>query len=133
MPLEDFALIGNCETAALVSRDGSIDWLCLPRFDSAACFAALLGNESHGRWLISPRRGDFNSSRRYLDSSLILETTYETSTGTVLVTDFMSRRDGVCNLLRRVTGLHGEVAMYSELCVRFDFGSTIPWVSRMHG
>jgi GH15 family glucan-1,4-alpha-glucosidase len=129
--IEDYAVIGNCETAALVCRNGSIDWLCLPRFDSAACFAALLGDESHGRWLISPVQADFKSSRRYRDSSLILETTYETSTGAVMVTDFMSRRDGVCNLLRRVTGLRGKVAMCSELCVRFDFGSIIPWVSQM--
>src|SRR5271168_4049079 len=129
--IEDYALIGNCETAALVGRDGSIDWLCLPRFDSAACFAALLGDESHGRWLIAPEEEIIRISRAYLGPTLILETTFETANGAVRVTDFMARGAGTCDLFRRVTGLHGNVAMQAELCVRLDYGATVPWVTRM--
>ena len=129
--IEDYAVIGNCETAALVGRDGSIDWLCLPRFDSAASFAALLGDESHGRWLIAPAEEITGISRAYRGSTLILETTFETAHGAVRVTDFMARSDGACDLFRRVTGLHGIVAMHAELCVRLDYGSTVPWVTRM--
>ena len=128
--IEDYAVIGNCETAALVGRDGSIDWLCLPRFDSAACFSALLGNELHGRWLVGPDT-EARSSRRYRHGSMILDTVFETASGAVMVTDFMSRRHGACDVLRRVTGLRGTVAMRSELCVRFDFGSVIPWLTRL--
>ena len=129
--IEDYAVIGNCETAALVGRDGSIDWLCLPRFDSAACFAALLGDESHGRWLIAPEEEIIRISRTYRGPTLILETTFETANGAVRVTDFMARSSGACDLLRRVTGLHGNVAMRAELCVRLDYGATVPWVTRM--
>ncbi len=129
--IEDYAVIGNCETAALVGRNGSIDWLCLPRFDSAACFAALLGGESNGCWLMAPAGGVTASLRRYRGPSLILETIFETEDGKVMVTDFMARREGVCDLLRRVTGLSGKVAMASELCVRLDFGSIVPWVTRL--
>jgi GH15 family glucan-1,4-alpha-glucosidase len=133
MPLkiEDYAVIGNCETAALVGRDGSVDWLCLPRFDSAACFAALLGDESHGRWLMAPLDPVTHVSRRYIDASLILETTFETEGGAVRVTDFMARSDGICDFFRRVTGLRGQVVMQSELCVRLDYGSIVPWVTRL--
>jgi GH15 family glucan-1,4-alpha-glucosidase len=129
--IEDYAVIGNCETAALVGRDGSIDWMCLPRFDSAASFSALLGDESHGRWLMAPAGATTRTTRRYRDSSLILETIFETHQGTVCVTDFMARSDGACDLMRSVTGLRGVVSMHSELCVRFDYGATVPWVSRL--
>jgi GH15 family glucan-1,4-alpha-glucosidase len=129
--IEDYAVIGNCETAALVGRDGSIDWLCLPRFDSAACFSALLGNESHGRWLMGPDT-EARSSRRYRHGSMILDTVFETSCGAVMVTDCMSRGHGACDVLRRITGLRGTMAMRSELCVRFDFGSVIPWLTRLN-
>ncbi len=128
--IEDYALIGNCETAALVGRNGSVDWLCLPRFDSTSCFAALLGNEEHGRWLIAPV-DEAKSSRQYVANTLVLQTEFETATGRVRITDFMARRDGATDLARRVTGLRGHVAMHSELCVRLDYGVVVPWVSRM--
>ncbi len=127
--IEDYAVIGNCETMALVGRDGSIDWLCLPRFDSAACFAALLGDAGHGRWQIAPQAAT-QTTRRYRDGTLILETMFETATGAVLLIDCMTRTHGSCNLLRRVRGLRGVVAMQAELTVRFDYGISIPWVSR---
>jgi GH15 family glucan-1,4-alpha-glucosidase len=132
MPLriEDYAIIGNCETAALVGRDGSVDWLCLPRFDSAACFSALLGGPEHGRWLIAPRQDDVQITRRYLDSTLVLETLFKTAEGSVALTDFMYRRDGSSELVRIVRGIEGEVAMRTELVVRFDYGAVVPWVSQ---
>src|ERR1700723_1095631 len=123
----DYAVIGNCETAALVGRDGSIDWLCLPRFDSAACFCALLGGPEHGRWLIAPADDDVQITRRYLDSTLILETTFKTPRGSVSLIDFMYRRDGSSELVRIVKGIEGEVAMRTELVVRFDYGPVLPW------
>lgn len=128
--IEDYAVIGNCETMALVSRNGSIDWLCLPRFDSSACFAALLGDESNGRWQISPVDGDATTTRRYRDGTLILETTFETATGAVVIIDCMTRAEHSSNLLRRVRGLRGSVVMQADLVVRFDYGYTVPWVSR---
>jgi GH15 family glucan-1,4-alpha-glucosidase len=128
--IEDYAVIGNCETLALVGRDGSVDWLGFPRFDSAACFAALLGDPRNGRWLIAPIAGDARTTRRYRGDTLILETTFETETGVACVIDFMSRREGVSDLVRIVRGIHGTVAMHTELVVRFDHGSVIPWVSR---
>jgi GH15 family glucan-1,4-alpha-glucosidase len=128
--IEDYAVIGNCETMALVGRDGSIDWLGLPRFDSAACFAALLGAPQHGRWLIAPIAGGVRTARRYRSDTLILETIFETETGTACVIDFMSHRDGVSDLVRIVRGISGAVAMHTELIVRFDYGSVVPWVSR---
>jgi len=127
--IEDYAVIGNCETMALVGRDGSIDWLCLPRFDSAACFAALLGDERNGRWQICPE-GQTKVTRRYRDGTLVLETTFETDGGAVVLIDCMTRSQGACNLLRRVRGLRGTVAMQAELTVRFDYGVSVPWVSR---
>jgi GH15 family glucan-1,4-alpha-glucosidase len=129
--IEDYAVIGNCETAALVGRDGSIDWLCLPRFDSAACFAALLGDESHGRFLIAPAEDIVSVTRSYRGSSMILDTIFETANGAVMLTDFMGRREGTCDVLRRVTGLRGTVAMRAELRIRLDYGATVPWVTRM--
>ena len=127
--IEDYAVIGNCETVALVGRDGSIDWLGLPQFDSPACFAALLGEPKHGRWLIAPADASAEVSRRYSDDTLILETVFRTGSGPVRLTDFMVRRDRVADLVRIVTGLEGEVAMRMELIVRFDYGSVVPWVS----
>jgi GH15 family glucan-1,4-alpha-glucosidase len=127
--IEDYALIGNCETAALVGRDGSIDWLCLPRFDSAACFAGLLGDERNGRWRLGPA-GPASVSRRYRDGTLVLETTFETDEGAVVLTDCMSWRDGATDLVRQVKGLRGRVAMSMNLVVRFDYGASVPWVSR---
>ena len=132
MPLriEDYAVIGNCETAALVGRDGSIDWLCLPRFDSSACFCALLGGPEHGRWLIAPAQNDVEVTRRYLSDTLILETVFTTADGSVSLTDFMYRRNGSSELVRIVKGLQGEVPMRTELVVRFDYGAVVPWVSQ---
>ncbi len=128
--IEDYALIGDCETAALVSRDGSVDWLCWPRFDSAACFAALLGTREHGRWKVAPADSRARLSRRYLPETLILETTFETDSGVVTVTDFMPPRDGNSDLIRKVTCVRGSVEMHNELVIRFDYGSAVPWVSR---
>jgi GH15 family glucan-1,4-alpha-glucosidase len=130
LPIEDYALIGDCETAALVGRDGSIDWLCLPRFDSDACFAALLGNAENGRWLIAPEEAA-NVSRRYRGDTLILETTFKTREGSVLLVDFMLPNGGGCDVVRLVFGLEGRVRMRSEIIVRFDYGSTVPWVTRL--
>ncbi|MGJ4886043.1 glycoside hydrolase family 15 protein [Bradyrhizobium sp. HKCCYLRH1065] len=128
--IEDYALIGDCETAALVSRNGSIDWLCWPAFDSDACFAGLLGDRSHGRWLIEPRGDVRSTSRRYRGDSLILETRYETATGTVEMIDFMPPRGRASDVVRLVRGVSGRVAMRMELIIRFGFGIEIPWVKR---
>jgi GH15 family glucan-1,4-alpha-glucosidase len=128
--IEDYAAIGNCETLALVGRDGSIDWLGFPRFDSAACFSGLLGDSEQGRWLIAPAANCTKISRQYRGDTLILETTFETETGAACVIDFMWRRDGVSDLIRIVRGLRGTVAMRTELIVRFEYGSIVPWVSR---
>ena len=130
-PLEDYALIGDCETAALVSRGGSIDWLCWPRFDSAACFAALLGTPDHGRWLLEARDSRARISRRYRPNTLILETTFDTDEGAVTVIDFMPPRGQNSDIVRLVRGDRGRVAMRTELVLRFDYGSTVPWVSRL--
>lgn len=129
--IEDYALIGDCETAALVARDGSIDWLCLPRFDSGACFAALLGGPEHGRWCIAPADPRPRVTRAYWPNTLILETEFTTADGTVTVIDFMPPRDGEVDLVRIVKGKRGRVAMRTELILRFDYGSTVPWVSRL--
>jgi GH15 family glucan-1,4-alpha-glucosidase len=128
--IEDYAVIGNCETMALVGRDGSIDWLCAPRFDSAACFAALLGEPRHGRWLIAPAGEVTRVTRHYRGATLVLETVFESADGVACVIDFMARRDGVSDLLRVVRGIRGTVAMRTELIVRFEYGSVIPWVTR---
>jgi GH15 family glucan-1,4-alpha-glucosidase len=128
--IEDYAVIGNCETIALVGRDGSIDWLCLPRFDSSACFSALLGGPEHGRWLIAPAESDFRATRRYRGDTMILETVFRTESGAACVIDFMARRDGSSVLVRLVRGLQGEVAMRMELIARFGYGAYTPWVFR---
>jgi len=128
--IEDYAVIGDCRTTALVCRDGSIDWLCVPRFDSAACFTALLGDKSNGRWLIQPAGKITKTSRRYRGESLILETHFTTSTGKVRVIDFMPPDSPDCSIVRLVECLEGRMAMRTELAIRFDYGVTIPWVSR---
>ncbi|MCU0682707.1 MAG: glycoside hydrolase family 15 protein [Polyangiaceae bacterium] len=130
LPLEDYALIGDCETAALVGRDGSIDWLCLPRFDAGACFAALLGSAEHGRWLVAPA-GEVRATRRcYRGDTLVLETEFETADGVVALIDCMPPADGKHDVVRIVEGRRGRVAMLTELVIRFDYGSTVPWVRR---
>ncbi|MBV8398288.1 MAG: glycoside hydrolase family 15 protein [Acetobacteraceae bacterium] len=130
-PIEGYAVIGNCETAALVGRDGSIDWLGLPRFDSAACFAALLGGPENGRWQIAPSPPHYQVTRRYRPGSLILETEFETTEGRVLLVDCMSRRDGAADLVRLVRGLGGQSRMRMELIIRLEYGSVVPWVRRL--
>ena len=130
--IEDYALLGDCETSALVSRDGSIDWLCLPRFDSGACFAAILGGPEHGRWRIAPTDGSSKVSRRYRPGTLILETEIETSDGAAAtVVDFMPPRDGNADLVRLVIGKRGQMQMRMELTIRFDYGISVPWVFRL--
>jgi GH15 family glucan-1,4-alpha-glucosidase len=128
--IEDYAIIGNCETCALVGRDGSIDWLCLPRFDSASCFSALLGEPRHGRWLIEPADKPARVTRRYRDGGMVLETDFEVDGGAVRIIDFVARRPRATDVFRLVRGLRGKVPMRIEIVVRFDYGSIIPWVSR---
>ncbi len=127
-------MIGNCHTAALVSKQGSIDWLCLPHFDSAACFAALLGTADNGHWSISPSEPIRSIRRRYREGTLILETDFETESGSVTLIDCMPPRDETPDLLRVVVGTRGQVRMNLELVIRFDYGSVVPWVRRTdHG
>jgi GH15 family glucan-1,4-alpha-glucosidase len=128
--IEDYALIGDCETAALVSREGSIDWLCWPRFDSDACFAALLGTPEHGRWQIAPREPPRRITRRYRPKTLILETRFETADGAATLIDFMPERHRNSDVVRMVVGERGRVAMRMELILRFGYGATVPWVTR---
>ncbi len=131
MLLEDYGLIGDLESAALVGRNGSMDWLCLPRFDSASCFAALLGDERHGRWLLAPAGDVLSTSRRYRPGTLVLETDFETAQGAVRVIDFMPRRGlGAPRVMRIVEGLRGRVPMRMELALRPDYGSIRPWAER---
>jgi GH15 family glucan-1,4-alpha-glucosidase len=132
LALEDYALIGDTQTAALVGRDGSIDWLCLPRFDSGACFAALLGDADHGRWLLAPADGAA-VRRRYRPGTLVLESEYDTPDGTVRVVDCMPPREVAPDVLRVVEGVSGRVPMHMELAIRFDYGSIVPWVTRDDG
>src|SRR5580704_7983948 len=129
--IEDYGLIGDCETAALVARDGSIDWLCWPRFDSDACFAALLGGAEHGRWRIAPRETPLRVTRRYRPSSLILETRFETAHGAATLIDFMPLRAGNGNIVRLVAGEEGRVPMCVEFVLRFGYGAVVPWVTRL--
>ncbi len=130
LPIEDYALIGDWHTAALVGRDGSIDWLCFPRFDSGACFAALLGEPRHGRWLITPAAEVRGTRRRYRDGTLILETEFETDDGAVRIIDCMPLSDERWDVVRIVEGLKGCVTMRMELIIRLDYGSIVPWVRR---
>ncbi|MEW1904109.1 MULTISPECIES: glycoside hydrolase family 15 protein [unclassified Streptomyces] len=131
--IDDYALIGDLQTAALVGRDGSVDWLCLPRFDSAACFAAVLGDEENGHWRIAPKGATTCTSRRYAEDSLVLETYWETRTGTVKVVDFMPQRDVSPDVMRIVEGISGNVEMAAVLRLRFDYGSIVPWMRRADG
>jgi GH15 family glucan-1,4-alpha-glucosidase len=128
--IEDYALIGDLQAAALVERGGSIDWLCFPRFDSGACFAALLGTPDHGRWLLAPV-GEAKATRRYLHDTMVLETTWETEHGVVQVFDFMPPRGRAPDVVRIVEGVRGSMEMRSELVIRFDYGSVVPWVRRI--
>jgi GH15 family glucan-1,4-alpha-glucosidase len=138
-PIEDYALVGDMHTVALVSKTGAIDWLCFPRFDSAACFAALLGTEDNGHWTIAPRTPPGSTevpevtSRRYRGDSLVLESEWQTPTGTVRVIDFMPPRDDLPDLVRVVEGVSGHVDLRSTLRVRFDYGQIVPWVHRDNG
>ncbi|MCA5972917.1 glycoside hydrolase family 15 protein [Pseudomonas syringae pv. syringae] len=127
--IEDYALLGNCETAALVARDGSLDWLCFPRFDSTACFAALLGGDEHGRWKIAPTAEVIAVERRYRDGTLILETVFETRDGRAMLIDFMPMKTSG-HVVRMVVGLSGRVEFAVDLAIRFDYGSSVPWVER---
>src|SRR5690242_7268803 len=130
--IEDYALIGDTQTAALVGRDGSIDWLCLPRFDSPACFASLLGTHDHGHWQIAPTEIT-HTARRYRGDSLVLDTEFTTPTGAVRLTDCMPPRDETLDLVRVVEGLAGEVTLEMELVMRFGYGSVVPWVRNTDG
>ena len=131
-PLEDYGVIGNMLSAAMIGIDGSIDWLCLPRFDSPACFAALLGTRNNGRWLLAPKDRAARASHRYLPGTAVLETRFETATGAVTITDFMplSNNETKVDVVRLVHCERGEVAMAMELVLRFNYGQVIPWVTR---
>jgi GH15 family glucan-1,4-alpha-glucosidase len=133
LPLEDYALLSDTQAAALVGRDGSIDWLCLPRFDSGACFAALLGEPGNGRWLLAPAAGGLAARRAYRPDTLVLDTEWDTPEGSVRVTDCMPPRDRLPDVIRVVRGLSGRVAMRMQLIVRFDYGWIVPWVRRVNG
>ena len=128
--ISDYALIGDCQTAALVDRKGCIDWLCWPRFDSDACFAAMLGDRSNGCWSIAPAE-PFTVSRRYRPGTLTLETVFETAEGSVALIDFMAPGEGSSHVIRMVEGRRGRVAMRLELILRFGYGATVPWVTQM--
>jgi GH15 family glucan-1,4-alpha-glucosidase len=128
--IEDYAMIGDCRTAALVSRDGSIDWFCCPRFDSDACFAALLGSREHGRWSIAPR-AEASVTRRYRPNTLVLETHFETEEGAATLIDFMPPGDRYSTIMRLLVGTRGKVTMGTELILRFGYGAVVPWVTRL--
>jgi GH15 family glucan-1,4-alpha-glucosidase len=129
--IEQYALVGDTQTAALIADDGSIDWLCTPRFDSGACFAALLGNEQNGRWLLAPAAGGRANRRGYRPGTLVLETEFETDEGAVRIIDFMPIRGKSVDLVRIVEGVRGRVQMHMELIFRFDYGSIVPWVRKV--
>ena len=131
--VEDYGLLGDTQTAALVGRDGSIDWLCLPRFDGGAVFAALLGTEQHGRWLLTPTGTVLSSRRRYQGDTLILQTEMDTTDGTIRLVDFMPPRGEAPDLVRIVEGVTGRVPMRMELRLRFDYGRVVPWVRKDDG
>ena len=133
LKIEDYALIGDCNTSALVGRNGSIDWLCLPRFDSPSCFTALLGTPDHGRFLIAPEAPHPPATRSYRDGSLVLETLFKTEAGEVALIDFMVPESANSSIVRIVEGRRGRVAMRLEAVFRFDYGLTVPWVTRRHG
>jgi len=128
--IEDYAILGDRDTAALVARNGSIDWLCVPRFDSPACFAALLGSPEHGRWKLAPAGESREIRRRYRDGTLVLETEFETATGAITLIDAVHARGVASDVVRLVVGRRGTVAMRMHLVIRFDYGSIVPWVQR---
>ncbi len=129
--IEDYALLGDCRGAALVDRSGSLDWLCLPRFDSGACCAALLGDKRHGSWQIAPVAEIVRVSRRYLEGTLVLETDFVTSTGVARLTDFMPPQTSESDVFRLIECLEGHVELESRLSIRFDYGSIVPWTKRL--
>src|SRR5581483_11890063 len=131
--IEQYALIGDTQTAALIADDGSLDWMCVPRFDSPACFAGLLGAPENGRWLIAPAAGGRAARRQYRAGTLVLETEFETPDGAVRVIDFMPIRDRRIDVIRIVEGIRGAVPMRMELVIRFDYGSIVPWVHQHSG
>jgi len=131
LPIEHYAIVGDCETAALVGRDGSIDWLCWPRFDSDACFAALLGTPEHGRWLIAPEDNTARVTRRYRPNTLILETRFENAEGAATLVDFMPGHQTGSSIVRLIIGERGSLAMRTELVIRFGYGATVPWMMRL--
>src|SRR2546422_7282214 len=131
--IEDYAFLSDTQTGALVSRDGCIDWLCLPRFDSPACFASLLGEKKNGHWRFFPEEKIEKTARRYRDETLILETEIETKNGAVRIIDFMPPRGENPDIIQIVEGIRGEVSMRMELIIRFDYGNIVPWVRKRHG
>lgn len=132
LPIEDYALVGDTQSVALIGRDGSCDWLCLPRFDSPACFTALLGTAGNGRWLLAPRGASpTRTRRRYREGTLILETTFDTPDGSVRVVDCVPPRSQAPDLVRIVEGIDGDVPIRMELSIRLDYGSIVPWVRRL--
>jgi GH15 family glucan-1,4-alpha-glucosidase len=131
LAIEDYALIGDCTTAALVGANGSIDWLCWPRFDSGACFAALLGHSKHGRWSISPADAVATCTRTYVKDTVVLETLLESADGCVALIDFMPVNQAASSVIRIVEGRRGRVSMRMNLTLRFDYGSLVPWVYRL--
>src|SRR5213083_2548666 len=133
MKIEDYAFLSDTQTGALVGRDGSVDWLCFPRFDSGACFAALLGDRENGRWKFTPDGEITATRRRYRDDTLILETEMETGEGAVRLIDFMPPRGKNPDIVRIIEGLRGKVRMQMDLIIRFDYGHIIPWVRKKHG
>ena len=136
LPIEDYALIGDLQTSALVGIDGTIDWLCVPNFDSGACFARLLGTDDHGYWRLAPAGGPESvtaTRRRYREGTLVLETEMDTSTGTVRITDCMPVREENPEVVRLVEVVSGTVDMRMELCLRFGYGDSVPWVSQEEG
>jgi GH15 family glucan-1,4-alpha-glucosidase len=130
-PIEDYGIVGDLQTAALIGRSGSVDWLCFPRFDSSSCFGALLGSPENGRWLIAPAEGGPATSRCYRENTLVLESEWTTSTGRIRVIDFMPPRQKAPDIVRIVEGLEGRVELHTELTIRFDYGSVTPWVQRL--
>src|SRR5690349_15652978 len=131
LPIEHYALVGDRRSGALIGRNGSVDWLCLPRFDSPACFASLLGSDEHGHWQLCPVE-EHEVRRRYLDGSNVLETPVTPAAGEITLTDVMPRHDDRADLVRRVSGVRGTVRVRHEWMVRFDYGSIVPWVRRQH-
>jgi len=131
--IEDYAFLSDTQTGALVSRDGCVDWLCFPRFDSPACFASLLGAGENGRWFFHPDEEVERTRRRYRDDTLILETEIETKSGAVRLIDFMPPRGENPDIIRIVEGLRGKMSMHMELIIRFDYGQIVPWVRQRHG